>query len=94
MVKGKKVITTIVNPKLVVRKLLTLSTRDLTKCIEQSGSKQVDKNKEIRLPILQGRKVAITTTDTKLKGKKLLTASIRVVLEKDGQDISMKKVWI
>ncbi len=78
----------------MVRKPLTVSTRGLTERTEQSGSEQVDDDEEVRVPALKGRKVAMTTAGAKPEGGKLLTASTRVALGKDGQDVSVRKVWI
>lgn len=60
--------------------------------IEQSSSKQVNNNEEVKIPALKGMKVVITIISTKLEDRKLLIASTRVILEKDKQGISMRKI--
>lgn len=82
MAKDRKVATTTARAKLVVKKLLTILTRNRTKCTEQSGSEQVDNNEEVIVLARKGKKVTITTVFAKLVDKKLLTA------------LSVKKIWI
>lgn len=51
-------------------------------------------DKEIKVLARKGRKIAMTTTSIKPADKKLLTMSAKGALNKDVQDVSMKKVWI
>lgn len=71
MVKGKKVTTITAGTELVVKKLLIVSTRDLTKYVEQSGSKQVGDDKKVIVPANKSRKAAMTTMGIKPTRKKL-----------------------
>lgn len=53
---------------------------------------QVDDNEKVRVLAFKSRKDTMTTIDTKLKGGKLLTISIKIALEKDEQDMNVKKI--
>lgn len=90
--KDRKVATTTATAKPVFNKPLTVSTSSLIECTEQSGSKKVDDNKEVTVPVHKGRKIATTTADAKLAGRKLLMALAKGALEKDVRDLSMRKV--
>lgn len=57
-----------------------------------SSSEKVDNDKSIRWLAIKNKKVAITTINAKPTMRKLLIASTKVVLIKDGQDVSMRKV--
>lgn len=92
-IKGRKVIITIIGIKAMTKKLLTVSTRGKIEYKEQSGSKQVNSNKEIRISVHKSRKITTTTESAKLMVKKQLMTSAKRVLEKDVQDMSIKKVW-
>lgn len=59
---------------------------------EQSGSKQVDNDKEVTVSACKGRKVATITTSTKSAGRKLLMVLANRALGKDVQDVNIRKV--
>lgn len=61
---------------------------------EQSGSKQVDNDKEVTVLVCKGRKVATITTSAKPAGKKLLMVLANRALGKDVQNVNIRKVWI
>lgn len=92
MVRGKKVVIITAGAKPVIKKLLTVSTRGLTEHMEENGSKQIDDDKEVTIPVYKGRKVTTTTADTKPARRKLLTALVKRALEKDVRDVSVRKV--
>lgn len=49
---------------------------------------------EVRVPVVKDKKIATKTASAKPAVGKLLAASIKVVLVENGQDMSMKKIWI
>lgn len=55
-------------------------------------SKQVDNNKDIRIPVITGEKVVGTTLGVKLAIGKLLMVSTKVVLMENRRDVSIRKV--
>lgn len=61
-------------------------------CMKQNGNKQVDNNKDFKVLIFKSKKVASTTVSAKLASKKLLKMLTKVVLRKDKQDMSVKKI--
>lgn len=67
---------------------------DLAKPIDQNGSKKIDDNKNIKIPVLKGRKIIITTANTISVCRKLLTALTTVILPECWQDVRVKKIWI
>lgn len=71
-----------------------MSTKGLIKHTEQSDSEQIDNNIEIRIPAHKSKKAATITESAKLMGKEPITMSAKGVLEKNVQDVSVKKVWI
>lgn len=48
----------------------------------------------VKVPAVRDRKIATITASAKPAVEKLLTVSIKVALVEDGQDVSMKKIWI
>lgn len=46
----------------------------LAEAIEQSGSKEVNNNKDVRISVLKDRKITITTANVITTGEILLTA--------------------
>lgn len=67
--------------------------KSLIECTK-SGNKQIDNNQDIRILAVRNKKVAITILAKKLIIEKLLIVSTKMVLIKNKQDISIRKIWI
>lgn len=64
----------------------------LAELIEQSSSKRVNDNKDVRISVVKGKKITITTISVIFAGGKLLTILTKVTMLKGGQDERVKKV--
>lgn len=76
----------------MVRKPVMVSITSLIEYIEQSGSKQVENDKKVRILICKSRNFIMTIAVIKLVSKKLLTILAKEALKKDVQDVKVRKI--
>ncbi len=66
----------------------------LAEPIEQSGSRKVDNNEDVKVSAVRCRRITTTTASAILAGGKLSMTSTKVTLPEGVQDVRVKKVWI
>ena len=66
----------------------------LTEPTEQSDSKEVNDNEDVKVSAVRGRKIIITIVSVIPAARKLSTTSTKETLLEGRQDVKVKKIWI
>ena len=67
----------------------------LMKPIKQNNGEEINDDKNVRISLVKGRKITAITVSAISARKKLLTTSTNMtLLELDGQDMRVKKIWM